>query len=956
MRKIYSLVLMAVGLLIGTNAFGAGDITGWSDEADAISKGAVCKIGTEYYSTLALAVADVPTDKSETQITMVADATISSTVTIANTKNVVLELNGKVIRLGDGCSGNMIENNGILTIQDCTDYLVSVLDAISLQPMEGIQQYRGNGSGKITCSYSNPDLSGNPTKTSNAIRNNAILYVKSGWIENLSDGSASFAIDLYSSSKTYISGGKISSNQSNSIRMFCPNNQSIEITGGEIYRIWVQDGTTASNVASLSIMNATLTQGLLVGYNDVIEHFTLTMNNCIVGDYIIYELPAVETNVLSLNNCKSGALFMINPRPILVNGLFSFTKTCNAGWAWIETFAEDFPASEGWSMGTDVWYDDDTKAYIEGETCDYCEWAEAWLSPEGHVRSFYDYIADGYGLVARPDVGEGWYEVALTQGTTDAQDVEGHDGELGNPWHQDKTWNLTESDVVPQDTTPVLIDHNVFVEENMQAVAASLQIKAGQTLTVKSGATLQIQDAGALFKDETAQLVIEPNAVVTVGSNGVVSQDEKNIIIHSSETEQGVFMCHPDVKLNTQPKATVYLYTKAQQIAGAPKYEYIYQRFAIPTADGAATVYDADYSDQELFAGETSYVDAVYGWDNTKLNWQMLARWKDMEPFVGYQVTNNTKNGGITYSFKGNLVGNHDGNFEFASHPDKFQFFGNSYTAPIYIPTFLDSITKNNPTVQQSIWIYDEGDDNFKPVTKYQAQYGLVTYQNGDPIKEIRSMQAFIMCGDEGNVTELSYEDAIWGNPRFNGHLGGTEKAPQRIQQLEMSVATIRIEATNGQADEVTLLESNEFTQDFDNGADASKYMYAEGINLYANTNSGKQTVVASDNVEGTILGFKAGASENYTIRFNNLNGEEFTLVDLDNQQRVDMRAGAMYNFCQKAHYANEARFMVVRRAPSVTTDMDEVNNTNSTIKVVENGQLIIIKNGVRYNALGVEF
>lgn len=214
-------------------------------------------------------------------------------------------------------------------------------------------------------------------------------------------------------------------------------------------------------------------------------------------------------------------------------------------------------------------------------------------------------------------------------------------------------------------------------------------------------------------------------------------------------------------------------------------------------------------------------------------------------------------------------------------------------------------------------------------------------------------MQAFILSGHEGNVTDLSYADAIWGNPRFNGRLDDTEKAPRRAKTLDITMATISVKADNGQADEVSVFESNEFTQDFDNGADASKYMYAEGINLYANTINGKQTNVASDNVEGTILGFRAGVSENYTIRFSNINGDEFTLIDLENQQRVEMKADVTYSFSQTAKSTNEARFMIVRKAPSVTTDMDELNNANSTIKVVENGHLIVIKNGVRYNALG---
>ena len=39
----------------------------------------------------------------------------------------------------------------------------------------------------------------------------------------------------------------------------------------------------------------------------------------------------------------------------------------------------------------------------------------------------------------------------------------------------------------------------------------------------------------------------------------------------------------------------------------------------------------------------------------------------------------------------------------------------------------------------------------------------------------------------------------------------------------------------------------------------------------------------------------------------------------------------------------------------NVTTDIDLVNGENETIKMIENGQLVIIKNGIRYNATGVK-
>jgi hypothetical protein len=41
----------------------------------------------------------------------------------------------------------------------------------------------------------------------------------------------------------------------------------------------------------------------------------------------------------------------------------------------------------------------------------------------------------------------------------------------------------------------------------------------------------------------------------------------------------------------------------------------------------------------------------------------------------------------------------------------------------------------------------------------------------------------------------------------------------------------------------------------------------------------------------------------------------------------------------------------------NTTTDIDNITNSeNTTIKVIENGQLIIIRNGEKFNAQGVRF
>ena len=88
-----------------------------------VERQSVAQIGDVKYATLADAVAAVPTDGTETTITMIGDETVAggSTLTIAATKNIVLDLNGKTITGSSTTSSPnfyFITNKGTLEITD----------------------------------------------------------------------------------------------------------------------------------------------------------------------------------------------------------------------------------------------------------------------------------------------------------------------------------------------------------------------------------------------------------------------------------------------------------------------------------------------------------------------------------------------------------------------------------------------------------------------------------------------------------------------------------------------------------------------------------------------------------------------------------------------------------------------------------------------------------------------
>lgn len=523
------------------------------------------------------------------------------------------------------------------------------------------------------------------------------------------------------------------------------------------------------------------------------------------------------------------------------------------------------------------------------------------------------------------------------------------------PWQQSSTWNATaestSTEQVPTAATVVTIPEGktvvISADENenngvTEAKAEQIFLGDGAKLTVETGTTLTVGEGGINVANG-GQIVVEPGAIVTVGATGLVTTEEDAVVVESSEQQQGVLLLNPDVTENTQPKATVKLVTKAKQIAAN---DYIYERFAIPTIDGNATVYKVeDAASVVLYPGETELKHGLYEWDGS--DWAFMSSFKQMEPFKGYQLTNNSANANVVYTFEGNLVGNHNEDYSFASAG--FGFFGNSYTGAIDIKKFMDSF---GDKMQKTIWIYDYYTDGFKTITP--ESYGTVKYgtrrNSHGTITEIRSMQAFLMNRSEAGSTTINYESAIWGNPKY-GLVSTPDPAPAKRVAANEDKVTIYV-ATDTQEDEVTFIRSNEYSSAFDNGADASKWMN-NGMNLYVVNGDENMAIVASDEIVDMTIAFRSGNESEYTLGFDNLRGETFELRDVLTGATIQMTEGATYTFSQEANTTIPARFQIIGARKVATGVENATEGATVQQKVIVNGVLYILRDNKWYNAQG---
>ena len=509
-------------------------------------------------------------------------------------------------------------------------------------------------------------------------------------------------------------------------------------------------------------------------------------------------------------------------------------------------------------------------------------------------------------------------------------EVYNHDTvEYANLWRVGETTHEQSYDFTAAEAEYVKINGTTAAEasEKMEGTTYSLsenqsskkvEVTENYKLVVKEEKTLNI-GGGGLVLENNAQFVVEPGAVVTVGTNGIINANgADNIILETNADKQAVLLIDPDVIRNTKPLATVTIHTAARQKSASP-YNYIWEYFACPVAEITALTKPTNNFNagvHGLFEGESEFITGVYTWGGN--DWALVNSWTSLVPFKGYQLTNNSANGGVEYTFKGNLLGNEDGEYAFTSNG--YGYFGNSYSAPIVISNFLSAL--DNTVYERTVWLYDAGADTYVSVNPLAARLGSAKYKDGTAIKEIRSLQAFILNKKtDGANAQINYRDAIWNNPRINSLVSA---APAREQANDMQWTNIFV-AANGNKEMVTLVESADFTNEFDNGADAGKYLNANSMNLYAVSNNGELSMVATDNLENTLLSFQAGNATEYTLSFENGN-EDYMLRDNVTGQTIAMIEGAEYTFTQTANTTAQARFEVIAIAkmPTALENVEE--------------------------------
>lgn len=467
---------------------------------------------------------------------------------------------------------------------------------------------------------------------------------------------------------------------------------------------------------------------------------------------------------------------------------------------------------------------------------------------------------------------------------------------------------------------------------NMNLTELEINQNYAQTLTIPNGKTLNV---GRVILGSNAKIIVEAGASLIIsGTQGISSSSDNCIVIENTETAQATFLLNPVVTSNAQPRATVNMNVK---YAGKEGADYYWHRFAMPVKSLA-----------NAWTKSPNYGTYLYGWDYVNNDWLLLPGGStDMEAWQGYTLTYDqayNESEIVTYTFKGQLLGNVNANLQFKE--EGFNFFGNSYTGYADAKTLLQGLFASG-NVRGTIYMWDEQNQGYSAVSLARL--------NGDPSrlenyeKEVASMQTFIvqMAGAHSGSKTVNYADAIWNNPRY-----GNAPAPARRAQEEVNddqaFMKIIVTAENGKSDYVTFTQNSSMSDAYDDGFDAVKYMNNNRINAFVTVDGEDYTSVVSDNLIGKKLSINTTADVNYTLSFKFVEGAEYAIKDNATNNVVTIANGNTYTFSAQPNTTIDGRFEIVSLDMIATSIDDTTDNAKANGIYTLLGQYV----GEDFNAL----
>ncbi len=365
----------------------------------------------------------------------------------------------------------------------------------------------------------------------------------------------------------------------------------------------------------------------------------------------------------------------------------------------------------------------------------------------------------------------------------------------------------------------------------------------------------------------TGSLVITPAGALTLGTTITGATATDDVQIQASAAGNGVLIMKGYTSGAERVHATVQIY--APQISNNPATRW--NAIGVPAAVDGVTYFSGSW---------------VYRLQHEDKSWVAMKR-GTLDSFTGYLVTQ--KDNPKTYNVSCALEDNTSRtlNLVYAPglagvdpHQQTATLFANSWTAPIPIK----DLTEENfsADVEQTICLVEKGN------------YQEYTWMEHDG-RSIMSMEAFFVAAKtpgDGKTITLNYAD----------HVVGSTNAPKRLARAyddldDRTALRIYVNAGEDLTDKILLVQSEQYTPAFDNGADATKMMSGGFPNIAVQSKDTELGIYATNSLDSTLLNFYKAEADTYTLSFEYDGSDELILKDFYIGSTCDINATSTYTF-----------------------------------------------------------
>lgn len=453
--------------------------------------------------------------------------------------------------------------------------------------------------------------------------------------------------------------------------------------------------------------------------------------------------------------------------------------------------------------------------------------------------------------------------------------------------------------------------------------------------------------------------VLPTGALTIVGK--LTNAAEGDILIQSNENGTGTFVMS---ELNTNVPAEVQFYCRAFD---GDKEKPTWQYIGMPLKDNTkpATWYTAANA-QYYTWGDTPNMVVGGNWEERTGNATY-----SLPQFNGICLTQQEK---TTYTYKGLLCDPQSRNVGLplnnqGEYP-MFCFVANSWTAPIRIADLENSDFED---ADATVYIMNtgtfkearnqQGNESLTGQAKLNGQYNVIPVHAApylsDALQVIPSMQGFFVRRQgQVNTTSptnlsLDYKKLIYD---VNYNLSTESARAPRRAAAEDGIRTLHLMVENAYwADAVDMLEGEAFTEGFDQGWDGRKMQgHDTKVSLSVQTVDGNMAVAALNDWENVPLAFKGMKGLPYTFTISNVDATDLYLYDQLTDTYTALQNGATYSFEAGKSEEND-RFYIRRIAAKQGSQNSEEVVPSIDGKYIIHGHLMIVNDGVWYNAVGTK-